>query len=75
LNFHASFIAKSGSSTDERTIIATEVPADVCLNNKLPYACTVHYELSDNGSFNKLNGTRTKRRSCSALLNSLVLNF
>ncbi|MEO7676983.1 MAG: hypothetical protein ABIV39_09500, partial [Verrucomicrobiota bacterium] len=38
-----------GRSTDERTIIATEIPADTCLNNKLPYATPFDFELSEKG--------------------------
>jgi hypothetical protein len=64
-----------GRSTDERTIISTEVPADVCLNNKLPHVIPVNYELSDKGQLEQtiLNGAET--RSLLVLLNSLVLNF
>jgi hypothetical protein len=64
-----------GSSTNERTIIATEVPADVCLNNKLPYAAPFNYELSDNGQLQQIEWDANETRSLLALLNSLVLNF
>jgi hypothetical protein len=64
-----------GRTTDERTIIATEVPADVCLNNKLPYAAPFNYELSDKGQLEQTELDANETRSLLALLNSLVLNF
>ena len=64
-----------GRTTDERTIIATEVPADVCLNNKLPYAAPFNYELSDKGQLEQVELDASETRSLLTLLNSLVLNF
>ena len=64
-----------GRTTDERTIIATEVPADVSLNNKLPYAAPFNYELSDKGQLEQTILDAHETRSLLALLNSLVLNF
>jgi hypothetical protein len=64
-----------GRSTDERTIIATEVSADVCLNNKLPYAAPFNYELSDKGQLEQIKLDANELRSLLVLLNSLVLNF
>jgi hypothetical protein len=64
-----------GRTTDERTIIATEVPADVCLNNKLPYAAPFNYELSDKGQLDQAVLDPNETQSLLALLNSLVLNF
>jgi len=64
-----------GRTTDERTIIATEVPADVCLNNKLPYAAPFNYELSDKGQLQQIELDVSETRSLLVLLNSLVLNF
>ena len=64
-----------GRTTDERTIIATEVPADVCLNNKLPYAAPFNYDLSDKGQLEQIELDVNETRSLLALLNSLVLNF
>jgi hypothetical protein len=64
-----------GRTTDERTIIATEVPANVCLNNKLPYAAPFNYELSDKGQLEQIELEANETRSLLTLLNSLVLNF
>jgi hypothetical protein len=64
-----------GRTTDERTIIATEIPADVCLNNKLPYAAPFNYELSDKGDLQQIELDVYETRSLLVLLNSLVLNF
>ncbi len=64
-----------GRTTDERTIIATEVPADVCLNNKLPYAAPFNYELNDKGQLEQIELDANETRSLLTLLNSLVLNF
>ncbi|HTA95252.1 MAG TPA: N-6 DNA methylase [Verrucomicrobiae bacterium] len=64
-----------GRTTDERTIIATEVPTDVCLNNKLPYAAPFNYELSDKGNLDQIELDVNETRSLLTLLNSLVLNF
>ena len=64
-----------GRTTDERTIIATEVPADVCLNNKLPYAAPFNYKLSDKGQLQQIELDVCETRSLLVLLNSLVLNF
>jgi len=64
-----------GRTTDERTIIATEVPADVCLNNKLPYAAPFNYQLSDKGQLEQTILETNETRSLLTLLNSLVLNF
>ena len=64
-----------GRTTDERTIIATEVPANVCLNNKLPYAAPFNYELSDKCQLEQIELDANETRSLLALFNSLVLNF
>jgi hypothetical protein len=64
-----------GSSTNERSIIAAEVPANVCLNNKLPYLSPVECELSNTGELKQVSLDGSDERSLLALLNSLVLNF
>jgi hypothetical protein len=64
-----------GSSTNERSIIATEVPANVCLNNKLPYLSPVEFELSDKGQLKQIELAENDARSFLTLLNSLVLNY
>lgn len=64
-----------GSSTNERSIIATEVPANVCLNNKLPYLSPLEFELSDKGEIKQVEPDESNARSLVALLNSLVLNY
>ncbi len=63
-----------GRSTDERTIIATEIPADACLNNKLPYVTPFDFELSDKGELEQVEVEANETRSLLALFNSLVLN-
>jgi len=64
-----------GSSTNERSIIATEVPANVCLNNKLPYVSPLEFELSTKGELKQIELDKSDERSLLALLNSFVLNF
>ena len=64
-----------GRTTDERTIIATEVAANVCLNNKLPYLSPLEFELSDKGQLKQTELATNDARSFLALLNSLVLNY
>ncbi|MGH7953760.1 MAG: Eco57I restriction-modification methylase domain-containing protein, partial [Limisphaerales bacterium] len=64
-----------GSSTNERTIIATEIPADACLNNKLPYVTPFDFELSGKDQLEQTVLDETETRSLLALLNSLILNF
>ena len=64
-----------GSSTNERSLIATEVPARVCLNNKLPYLAPLDFILSDKGELTQTETTSTTARGLLALLNSLVLNY
>jgi hypothetical protein len=64
-----------GRTTDERTIIATEVPANVCLNNKLPYLSPLEFILSDEGQLKQMELGGNDTRSFLALLNSFVLNY
>jgi hypothetical protein len=64
-----------GSSTNERSIIAAQVPRNVCLNNKLPYLSPVEFELSSTGDLRQVELDERDERSLLALLNSLVLNF
>ena len=64
-----------GSSTNERTIISTEIPADTGLNNKLPFVAPFDFELSDKGQLEQTVLDETETRSLLALLNSLVLNY
>jgi len=64
-----------GSSTNERTIIATTIPADACLNNKLPFVTPFDFELSDKGQLEQTVLEETETRALLALLNSLVLNY
>ena len=64
-----------GRTTDERTIIAAETPARICLNNKLPYLSPVRVDLSSNGQLNQIELESNESRSFLTLLNSLVLNF
>jgi hypothetical protein len=64
-----------GSSTNERTIIAAQVPARVCLNNKLPYLSPAEFEISETGGISQVEVDESHARSLLALLNSLVLNY
>jgi hypothetical protein len=63
------------SSTNERSIIATEVCSHVCLNNKLPYVSPLEFELSKTGQISQVELSTSDERSLLSLLNSLVLNF
>ena len=54
-----------GRSTNERTIIATEIPADACLNNKLPFVAPFDFELSDKGQLEQTDLDGMKRAACS----------
>ena len=64
-----------GRTTDERTIIATEIPAKSCLNNKLPYLTPLEFELSEKGVLKQTTLDKNQRQSFLTLLNSLVLNY
>jgi hypothetical protein len=64
-----------GSSTNERSIIAAEVPAGVCLNNKLPYLSPLEFKLSKDGFLKQIELSGSDSRSFLALLNSFVLNY
>jgi hypothetical protein len=64
-----------GSSTNERSIIATEVSSNVCLNNKLPYLSPLEFGLTEKGQIKQTEIGVGEARSFLALLNSLVLNY
>jgi hypothetical protein len=64
-----------GRSTDERTIIATEIPPGACLNNKLPYLVPLEWELTSKGVLRQVAPVRLTPKAALGLLNSLVLNY
>ena len=57
-----------GSSTNERSIIAAEVPRNVFLNNKLPYLAPLDFELSKAGALIQVVLDESEARSLLALL-------
>jgi hypothetical protein len=64
-----------GSSTNERTIIATLLPAGVYCSDTLSYLIPVNYELTNAGKISQVAVPAEDTRSVLCLLNSLTLNY
>ena len=63
------------ASTNERTLIATLVPARACMNHKLMYLVPVRYELSASGKLTQEELPQKQVLALLAALNSLVANY
>jgi hypothetical protein len=64
-----------GRTTDERTIIATIVPADSYLSDTISYLIPGVYKLSKSGILSREALSAEESRSVLCLLNSLTLNY
>jgi len=64
-----------GRSTDERTLIATAMPARVCIGNTINCLRPFRYESDANGNLQQVALEDTEVYSLLCLLNSLVLNY
>jgi hypothetical protein len=64
-----------GSSTNERTLIATVVPAKCCMSHKLMYLTPYRYGLTAKGSLSQEACPETEILVLLGLFNSLVLNY
>jgi hypothetical protein len=63
------------SSTNERTIIATIIPGQVCTVHTLMYLNPYHYEVDGKGKLNQREIGPAPLRELVSLANSLTLNF
>jgi hypothetical protein len=64
-----------GRTTDERTLIASLVPAEAFMAHSLYYLVPVSYELSKAGELKQNSHDQAEITAILALLNSLTLNF
>jgi len=64
-----------GRSTDERTIIATLLPAGVYFSDTVSYLIPAHYELTKAGKLSQEPLSPEDARSVLCLLDSLTLNY
>ena len=64
-----------GRSTDERTIIATLLPASVFLSDTVSYLIPARYRLSKSGKLSQEVLPAEEAKSILCLLNSLTLNY
>jgi hypothetical protein len=64
-----------GSSTNERTLIASLIPAQTCLGNTINFVRPFCYECDDRGNLIQREHPREDIFAMLAILNSLVLNF
>jgi hypothetical protein len=64
-----------GRSTDERTVIATLLPAGVYLSDTVSYLIPANYELTKTGKLSQEPLPAEKTRPLLCLLNSLTLNY
>jgi hypothetical protein len=66
---------KIGSSTNERTLIATVVDPHTCLGESLNYLTPFDYDIDKKGHLSQVAVPQEMIYSLACLLNSLVLNF
>ena len=64
-----------GSSTNERTVIATVLSEDIVFSDSLSYLMPCRYEVSDKGKLLQVELPAEEVRSLLTLLNSLVVNY
>lgn len=74
-DFERVVFRRVGSSTNERTVIATLLEAGVYLSDTLSYLIPANYELSKSGKLSRKELTAEETRSILSLLNSLTLNY
>ena len=64
-----------GSSTNERTLIASILPARACFSHKLMYLTPCRYSLDAKGSLGQVEVQPIESEALLTLMNSLTLNF
>jgi hypothetical protein len=64
-----------GSSTNERTLIASILPIRACFSHKLMYLTPCRYSLGAKGKLEQIEVPMQEAQLLLALMNSLVLNF
>ncbi len=64
-----------GSSTNERTLIASVLPARACFSHKLMYLIPCRYKLGTKGALGQIDVPLQDAQALLALMNSLTLNF
>ncbi|MGO9203834.1 MAG: Eco57I restriction-modification methylase domain-containing protein [Limisphaerales bacterium] len=64
-----------GSSTNERTLIASILPSRACFSHKLMYLTPCRYSLGARGTLEQTEVPTREKQALLALLNSLTLNF
>ena len=74
-DFERAVYRRIGRSTDERTIIATLLPAGVYCSDTVSYLIPVKYELTKAGKLSQETVPGEEVRSVLCLLNSLTLNY
>jgi hypothetical protein len=74
-DFERVVFRRIGRSTDERTIIATLLPAEVYFSDTLSYLIPVNYQLTKAGKLAQEPVSAEDGRSVLCLLDSLTLNY
>ncbi|HUD46156.1 MAG TPA: N-6 DNA methylase [Candidatus Baltobacteraceae bacterium] len=64
-----------GSSTNERTLIASILPSRACFSHKLMYLTPCRYSLGTNGKLEQVETPLPDALALLTLMNSLTLNF
>jgi hypothetical protein len=64
-----------GSSTNERTLIASILPSRACFSHKLMYLTPCRYDLAENGRLEQRELPSQDGLVLLTLMNSLTLNF
>ena len=74
-DFERVVFRRVGSSTNERTIIATLLPAGVYFSDTVSYLIPANYALTEIGRLSQEAVSAEETRSLLCLLNSLMLNY
>jgi hypothetical protein len=74
-DFERVVFRRVGSSTNERTIIATLLPSGVYFSDTVSYLIPASYQLTKSGKLSQGPVTAEDARSVLCLLNSLALNY
>ena len=74
-DFERVVFRRVGSSTNERTIIATLLPAGVYFSDTVSYLIPANYQLTNTGKLSQEPVTAEDARSVLCLLDSLTLNY
>ena len=74
-DFERVVFRRVGSSTNERTIIATLLPAGVYFSDTVSYLIPANYQLTKAGKLSQVPASADDARSVLCLLDSLALNY